>query len=110
MLPINVALVSATRRTNPVDVSHVAAALQKQDIRDVAPIWAVAATVDAFPSLRAVPAGYWPVVIVDDVKGAAGYHQDSHGQPYALVEYSPSWSLTTSHELIEMICDPWGRR
>jgi hypothetical protein len=110
MLPVQVALVSWTGRTDLRDVSHVAAALQKQAIRDFAPIWGVAATVDVFPSLRAVPAGYWPVVIVDDVRGAAGYHQDSHGQPYALVEYSASWSLTASHEVLEMLCDPWGQR
>jgi hypothetical protein len=110
MLPVHIALVSWTRRTDPRDLSHVAAALQKQAIRDLAPIWSISATVDVFPSLRSVPAGYWPVVIVDDVKDAAGYHQDSHGQPYALVEYSASWSLTASHEALEMLCDPWGRR
>ena len=45
---------------------------------------------DAFPRVRDVPAGYWPVVVVDDVKGSAGYHLDRNGQPYALVEYSDS--------------------
>jgi hypothetical protein len=110
MLPIHVALVSRTRQTDPADMSHVAAALQTQATRDVAPLWSVSATVDVFPSLRNVPAGYWPVVIVDDVKDAAGYHQDVQGQPYALVEYSRSWSLTASHETIEMLCDPWGSR
>ena len=110
MLPVQVALVSRSSQTDAADVSHVAAALQKQAIRDLSPIWSVAATVDVFPSLRTVPAGYWPVIIVDDVKGAAGYHQDSHGLPYALVEYSASWSLTASHEVLEMLCDPWGRR
>jgi hypothetical protein len=110
MLPVQVALVSRSRQTDPADVSHVAAALQKQAARDLAPIWQVTATVDVFPSLRAVPAGYWPVVVVDDVQGAAGYHQDSHGQPYALVEYSDSWSLTASHEAVEMLVDPWGKK
>ena len=110
MLPVQVALVSRTRRTDPRDLSHVAAALQKQATRDVAPIWSVTATVDVFPTLRSVPAGYWPVIIVDRVRGAAGYHLDRRGQPYALVEYSRSWSLTASHETIEMLCDPWGRR
>jgi hypothetical protein len=110
MLPIHVALVSRTAQSDPADVSHVAAALQKQAARDLAPIWGVSATVDVFPSLRSVPAGYWPVMIVDDVKDAAGYHLDYHGQPYALVEYSVSWSLTASHEVVEMLCDPWGQR
>jgi hypothetical protein len=110
MLQVHVALVSATDQTDPQEMSHVAAALQKQASRDLAPLWLISATVDVFPSLRNVPAGYWPVVIVDDVKGAAGYHQDRFGHPYALVEYSRSWSLTASHEALEMLCDPWGRR
>src|SRR3954468_10614193 len=110
MLPVHIALVSWTRRTDLRDLSQVAAGLQKQAIRDLAPIWNVAATVDVFPSLRSVPAGDWPVVIVDDVKGAAGYHQDSHGQPYALGKYSASGARPASHEGLEMLCDPWGRR
>ena len=99
-----------SRQTNPADLSHVAAALQKQATRDLAPLWGISATVVAFPSLRNVPVGYWPVVIVDDVQGAAGYHQDNHGRPYALVEYSASWSLTASHEVLEMLVDPFGHR
>jgi hypothetical protein len=110
LLPVQIALVSWTEQTEPDDVSHVAAALQKQATRDLAPIWSVAGTVDVFPNLRSVPAGYWPVVIFDDVRGAAGYHQDRLGEPYALVEYSASWSLTASHEILEMLVDPWGRR
>ena len=37
-------------------------------------------------------------------------HLDQDGQPFALVEASPSWSLTASHEVIEMVVDPWGSR
>jgi hypothetical protein len=112
MLPVNLALVSQSRQTNPADVSHVAAALQKQATRDLAPVWGISATVVAFPSLRNVPVGYWPVVVVDriDQPGAAGYHQDNHGRPYALVLYSASWSLTASHEVLEMLVDPFGHR
>src|SRR3954469_955111 len=110
MLPVNLALVSQSRQTNPADLAHVAAALQKQATRDLAPLWSVSASVVAFPSLRNIPAGYWPVVIVDDVQRAAGYHQDDHGRPYALVEYSASWSLTASHEVLEMLVDPFGKR
>ena len=110
MLPVQVALVSASGQTDPGDVSHVAAALSKQATRDLAPLWSVTATVDAFPSLRGVPVGYWPVIIVDDVRGAAGFHTDRWGHPFALVEYSDSWSLTASHETLEMLVDPFGRR
>src|SRR5207244_12011882 len=34
----------------------------------------------------------------------------SDGQPYALVLYTQSWSLTASHETLEMLADPWGSR
>ncbi len=110
MLPVQIALVSQTAKTEPDEVCHVAAALQKQAIRDLAPLWGVSATVDVFPTARSVPAGYAPVFIVDDVKDAGGFHTDRNGQPFALVEYSDSWSLTASHEVLEMLCDPWGNR
>jgi len=91
---------------------RTAAALQKQVARDYSPIWHVRATVSAFAALDDVPNGYWPVIVMDDihVAGAAGVHQDKKGQPYALVEASDSWSLTASHETLEMLTDPFGNR
>jgi hypothetical protein len=57
-----------------------------------------------------VPIGYWPIVVVEDVRNAAGVHLDKDGQPYALIEYGPAWSLTASHECLEMLVDPFGDR
>ena len=110
MLPVQVALVSQSAQTEQADLVHVAAALSKQATRDLAPLWGVTATVGAFTSLTTIPIGYWPVIVVDHVQGAAGYHQDRQGHPYALVQYSDSWSLTASHETLEMLVDPFGRR
>ena len=45
--------------------------------------------------------------------GALGIHLDKHNQPFALVTASSDkdvWSLTASHELAEMIVDPFGDR
>jgi hypothetical protein len=92
------------------DVTRVAAALQKQVTRDFAQIWGVSATVDAFTNLSQVPLGYWPVLLVEDVRDAAGFHTDKDGQPFALVEVGNSWSLTASHETLEMLADPFGSR
>ena len=51
------------------------------------------------------------VVIVDDVQGAAGYHQDDHGAPVRRSSSTArSWSLTASHEVLEMLVDPFGKR
>jgi hypothetical protein len=80
--------------------------------RDFGPIWDVTGTVDAFARLEDVPLGYWPVIIMDDIQepGAAGVHKDKDHQPFSLVQFSDSWQLTTSHETLEMLADPFGNR
>ena len=110
MLTVNLALVSEVEGHDPSDVSRVAAALQRQATRDFAAVWGVSATIDALPRLEDVPVGYWPMMIVPDVRGAAGVHLDKDGQPFALIEISDSWSLTASHEMLEMLADPFGNR
>jgi hypothetical protein len=108
---LNLALVSEVKGHDISDLARVAAALQRQATRDFAPIWRQeGTTVDAFPRLEDVPVGYWPMIVIDDVKGAAGVHLDENGQPFALIEMSDSWSLTASHEALEMLADPWGNR
>jgi len=108
---LNLALVSEVNGHDPSDLARVAAALQRQATRDFAPIWhQEGVTVDAFPRLEDVPVGYWPLIVVPDVQDAAGVHLDKDGQPYALIEMSDSWSLTASHEMLEMLADPWGNR
>ncbi len=112
MLPVHIGLVSESKSVTPRALMRTAAALQKQVTRDYAPIWHVKATVSAFAALDDVPNGYWPLIVMDDIHtaGAAGVHQDKNGQPYALVEASASWSLTASHETLEMLTDPFGNR
>ena len=110
MLTQSLALVSEIDGHDPSDLSKVSAALQRQAVRDFGPVWDVRATVDAFPTLEDVPIGYWPMMIVEDVKGAAGIHLDQDGEPFALIEMSDSWSLTASHEMLEMLADPFGNR
>jgi hypothetical protein len=106
----NLALVADDVNTPPSTLTTVAAALSKQVANDFSPIWNVNATVDAFAKLDDVPTDYWPIIIKRDVSGAAGYHEDQNGQPFAVVEFSNDWSLTASHECLEMLADPWGRR
>lgn len=94
----------------PVDeVTRVSAAIQKQVLRDFAPIWGVQATVDYFASLEDVPVGTWPLIIVESAPGP-GVHVDRNGQPVAWVEHGLTWSLAASHEALEMLADPHGTR
>ena len=103
------ALVSESSSITLPDVMRVSAALQKQASRDLAPIWEVSATVDAFDKLEDVPLGYWPIVVRDNIGyDAAGIHLDQDGQPFTLVNTSDDWSLTASHEVLEMLIDPFG--
>lgn len=108
----HVALVADTPAVSFAEVSAVSAALQKQVTRDFGPVWSVSATVDSFDQLESVPVDYWPVILRDDINepGAAGYHTDDHGQPFSLVQVDASWPLTASHEVLEMLADPFGNR
>ena len=109
------ALISESNQIPQADVQKVSAALQKQASRDLAPIWEISATVDSFDKLEDVPTGYWPIIVRDDINtpGAGGIHEDKNGQPFALVQAASSideWSLTASHEAMEMLVDPFGNR
>jgi len=95
---------------NMSDLTKVASALSKQVARDFGPIWNVQATVDSFARLEDVPGDYWPIIVTSHVQDAAGFHDDDHGQPFAVVEFDADWSLTASHECLEMLADPFGRR
>lgn len=106
------ALVSESASIGLPEVTRVAAALDKQATRDFSPIWGINASIHAFESLEDVPLGYWPMVIQDDIgfQGAAGIHLDKDGQPFALISSGDGWSLTASHETLEMLADPFGNR
>ncbi len=115
MLPYHVALVSAvsTAEVTESELNQVAAALQKQATRDFGPLWDIEATVDAFAALDDVPIDYWPIIVRNDINapGAAGLAiRTLLVLPYKIVQYSSSWSLTASHECLEMLADPSGNR
>jgi hypothetical protein len=112
MLNRNVALVADTNNITASELTKVAAALQKQASRDFGPLWGIKANVSGFARLEDVPIDYWPVIVSDDIKtpNAAGVHEDKNGQPFALVQFDEQWSLTASHEVLEMLADPFGNR
>jgi hypothetical protein len=107
----HVALVSETADLPKDDLYDVAAALQKQVTRDFGPIWNIRATVDPFASLERVPEGYWRVILMSDVPADhLGFHLDRDGQPFALVPLSEDWPRLASHEILELLADPFGNR
>jgi hypothetical protein len=112
MLTTHIALVADTEAVSARKITRVAAALDKQVTRDFGPLWGVLTTVDPVFSLEDIPVGYWPLVLRDRIKApcADGFHKDRFGQPFARVALTDSWSLTASHECLEMLADPFGDR
>lgn len=113
-LPMHVGIVSLSSKIKRSDLMNVSAAIQKQVTRDFGPLWGIQATVSAYERLEDVPLGYWRVTIVDDhpdiPDGATGIHLDDDGQPFALVLARQGWGITLSHEVLEMLADPYGMR
>jgi hypothetical protein len=111
---IQVGLVDKTKEIDPELMQSVAAALNIQVNRDVAPIWNVQATVSYVQNASKIPAGVWPVFLVKSLPpGEGGFHTDQHNQPYSKVIASPEsdeWTIDASHETIEMLVDPSGNR
>jgi hypothetical protein len=112
MLTAHIALVSEESSISAAELRKVAGALSKQISRDFGPIWEVTADVASYQQLEDVPLDYWPIIIKDDIgkPTAKGCHEDKHGQPFALVKYRDAWSRSASHECLEMLADPFGRR
>jgi len=107
----HLALVSETTSVALPELTRVSAALQKQVTRDLSVQWDLQGTIDPFASLEEVPPGYWPLIIKDDIgQDASGVHCDDTGQPMALITSDLDWSVTASHEVLEMLVDPFGNR
>ncbi len=112
MISNYVALVADPGEVPTNELTAVAAALQTQATRDLAPVWGINAGVSAFTNVKDVPIGHWPIIVQSNINdpNALGYHTDKNNQPYALVEYEDGWELTASHECLEMLVDPFGSR
>jgi len=112
MIPAHVALVTYGYEVDKSTLLRVAAALQMQLARDFTPIWKIPAVVSPFHSLHDIPPGCLPLVIVEPGSLQASehaFHQTVNGQAMGLVEGGDGWSLPASHELLEMVCDPYGQ-
>jgi hypothetical protein len=115
MLPTHVALVRSEEKVVGIDeLLHVAATLQLQLARDFEPVWKIPVVLSVFTSLEQVPPGCLPLIVLPSGSlggtGDHAFHTTEKGTPIALVEKNPGWSRAASHELLEMVCDPQGKR
>lgn len=111
-IPVHIALVDESGQVTLEELQSLAGSLNEQIQRDFAPIWNVKASVGAYTK---APPATWAVIIQKalDQPGALGYHTDNANQPVAYVEYQPGpngYTVTVSHEALEMLADPYGSR
>jgi hypothetical protein len=113
--PIQISVINASTVVDDGDVPPVIQALQQQVSNDFLPPWGVDADLNFIPAGSAPPAGTWWLSILDDSDqaGALGYHDlTPDGLPLGKVfaatdlKYGSRWSVTASHELLEMLADP----
>lgn len=90
-------------------------ALQIQVSRDFGPVWGVDATLVFVPTGEKPKPGTWWLSILDntDRAGVLGHHDMTPegmpvGKSFAGTDkhYGHSWTVTASHELLEMLADP----
>jgi hypothetical protein len=108
-----VALIDATSsNVPPAELAEVAAALQIQVDRDLRPVWNVRADVAVGTRGRRRSRDVWPMWLVDPAPALdfGGIHLSPGGVPTAVVVANQRWTFAASHELIEMLVDPFGNR
>lgn len=110
------ALVNHARDLTDTSLRGMIAALQVQITRDVYPVWGLNARLDRYEPGQPIPSSRWVLSFFDtaDQADALGYHDVTPaGLPLGKVFVRTSInagaqvSVVASHELIEMLVDPW---
>ena len=114
-LPV-IAISNASTCLTDAQVEAVLPALQKQASADFKAYWELDCTLTFLNNGQPLTRGWWQIVITDnpDQAGALGCHEmTTTGAPFGKVfakldlERGSSWTATLSHELLEMLADPW---
>ena len=112
---ITIAVINESTIVPDAAMPAVVAALQKQVEEHFWPAWGLDAELELVRKGRAPAPGAWQLVILDDSDqaDALGYHETTAaglplGKCFARTtsEDGGAWTVTASHELLEMIADP----
>lgn len=115
MADIKVVVINESTVLTDDQVQSALPALQKQVHRDFAPVWGIDADITFLSKGSQPPSGSWWLGIFDDSDqaGALGYHDvTNEGLPLGKVfagtdmKYGANWTVTLSHEMLEMLADP----
>jgi hypothetical protein len=113
----SVAILNRSSVISDADAEKIVEALQVQASRDFAAVWGIDARLNFVPSTSTKGwQGKWNLVLLDtsDEANALGYHDlTPEGLPVGKVfaksdaQYGAKVSVTCSHELLEMLLDPY---
>jgi hypothetical protein len=115
IVPIQISIINASTVLSDAEIRPVIDGLQQQVTNDFRPAWGVDAEPAFVPTGAEPSAGTWWLTILDDSDqaGALGYHDlTPDGLPIGKVfagtdlKYGSNWTVTASHELLEMLADP----
>ena len=114
-LPV-IAITNASTVLSDRQVEMSLSALQRQVSIDFRAYWNLECQLTFLPRNEKLTDGWWQIVVLDDPDqaGVFGYHElTSEGTPLGKVfagldlRSGSSWTVTLSHELLEMLADPW---
>jgi hypothetical protein len=106
----------ASSGLSDADAKAMVEAVAHQVLYDFGPRWHIGGHFVFVGAGKTPPAGAWVVALLDssDMAGALGYHDlTPEGLPLGKVfagtdrQYGASVSVTLSHEVLEMLGDPW---
>jgi hypothetical protein len=112
----SISIINASTVVTDAEAEKATAAVQIQIERDFLPAWGLSAKLVFVPKGGSPDPAHWPMEIGDtsDQLNALGWHDiGSSGQPLGKVfaksdlDAGTSWTVTLSHEVCEIIVDPW---
>ena len=111
-----IAVTNASTCLTDAQVEATLPSLQKQVSGDFRAYWNLDCTLTFLAREQPLTAEWWQIVVLDnpDQAGVLGYHEMSRqrtplGKVFAKLDLDSgsSWTVTLSHELLEMLADPW---
>jgi len=113
--PQQIQVVNASTLVSDADIQAALPAFQQSIDLDVGPIWGVSANLTFLPTGQTPDPNAWTIYVVNDtgLGGAAGFHswtKNTGPVAYIGTDTDINWQLVFSHELDEMLVDPYINR
>jgi hypothetical protein len=103
---IRVGIVPESQRLNNSELKALTVALTRQ-LSAFGQAWEVNAKVFVLAPVERAIDDVWPLFVVDSEGSSAHSFGSMAKRPFAEVQYGPEWTVDVSHELLEMLADPY---